>query len=265
MSLEGKTILVTRPLAQSRKLAVEIQRRGGMPVVIPMIRIVEPDSWTACDTAIADLHTYDGIIFTSGNAVEKFLQRCELKNVFSPAFARMEILAVGEQTKELVKDYGLEVTYTPDEFSSASLQQWFRNENTQGRRFLFPKGNLSKEELPQHLRSLGATVHECDVYKNMPPSPETLDELKTRFLNREFDAVTFASPSAIKRFQSAVIPSMFGMISNHTKLAVIGPTTRRAAEELGFTVDIEAKEATSAGLVDAIAEAFARGSTGVME
>jgi uroporphyrinogen-III synthase len=265
MSLEGKTILITRPREQSQELTAEIQRRGGTAVIIPMIRIVEPDSWTPCDAAIADLQNFDGIVFTSGNAVEKFLQRCELKNVFSPAFGGIEVFAVGERTEEMVKRYGLNVAFTPQEFSSASLQQWFRHENAQGKRFLFPKGNLSKEELPTHLRSLGAVVDEVDVYKNSEPTQDMLQEVSARFLQREFDVVTFASPSAIKRFHSAVIPSLFGVIRNHTKLAVIGPTTRDATEELGFTVDIEAKEATSKGLVDAIEETLATMRNEVME
>jgi uroporphyrinogen III methyltransferase/synthase len=80
--------------------------------------------------------------------------------------------------------------------------------------------------------------------------------MKRRFLRKEFDVVTFASPSAVRNFRSAVHPDSFGIIRNHTKLAAIGPTTRAAAEELGFYVDIEAKEATSKGLVDAIAESY---------
>jgi uroporphyrinogen-III synthase len=258
MSLEGKTILVTRPREQSRELVDEIQKRGGKAVVIPMIRILEPESWNLCDDAIAKLNEFDGIIFTSGNAVEKFLQRCELKGVFSRAFEGKEVYAVGERTAELLREYGIQVTFTPKEFSSAELQRWFKEERARGKRFIFPKGNLSKEDMPHYLRSLRATVDEVDVYKNYPPTQQTLEELNSRFLNREFDVVTFASPSAIKRFHQAVVPDLFGMIHKHSKLAVIGPTTRVAAAELGFTVDIEASEATSEGLVDAIERAFAR-------
>ncbi len=261
MSLEGKTILVTRPREQSREFVDEIQRRGGKAVVIPMIRIVVPEEWAACDAAIANLRLYDAIIFTSGNAVEKFLQRCELKSLYSAAFAQKEIYAVGERTAELVKEYGLHVTFKPKEFSSAALQRWFTAENARGKRFLFPRGNLSKEDMPIHLRSLGAIVDEVEVYTNLPPTKETLEELSARFLKKEFDVVTFASPSAIKRFHQAVLPEVFDMIHHHTKLAVIGPTTRAAAEEFGFTVAIEAREATGKGLVDAIEEAFAKATT----
>jgi len=256
MSLEGKTILITRQREQSQELVEEIRQSGAMTVVIPMIRILDPESWAACDNAIAELPDYTGIIFTSGNAVERFLQRCELKDVFSPVFTSFEVYAVGERTKELLREYGIQATFTPEHYSAASLQDWFRPENTSGKRFLFPKGNLTREELPRHLRSLGALVDEVDVYRNSSPTAETLQEVSARFLHREFDVVTFASPSAVKHFHGAVIPNLFDLIRNHTKLAVIGSTTRYAAEQLGYTVDIETKVSTSKGLVEAIVQYY---------
>ena len=256
MSLKGKTILVTRQREQSQELVEEIRQSGAKAVVIPMIRILDPESWAACDNAIAELPDYTGIIFTSGNAVERFLQRCEVKGVFSPAFTPLEVYAVGERTQELLKEYGVQVTFTPEQYSSASLQARFRRENAGGKRFLFPKGDLAKEELTKHLRSLGALVEEVDVYRNSPPTAETLQEVSARFLHREFDVVTFASPSAVKHFHGAVIPDLFDLIRNHTKLAVIGSTTRYAAEQLGYTVDIEAKVSTSKGLVEAIVQYY---------
>ena len=182
-SLRGKTILVTRPIEQSREMAAEIERRGGKAVVIPMMQISEID-WTQCDEAIASLKRYDGVLFTSGNAVEKFFLRCDLKKVFSPAFDAIKVFAVGEKTESMLKDYGIRAPRVPKEFSSASLSKMFLQEEVKGRRFLFPKGNLSREEAPHALRSLGATVDEVDVYKTTPPSGETLREVAERFLRK---------------------------------------------------------------------------------
>jgi uroporphyrinogen-III synthase len=257
-SLKGRTILITRQREQSGELIALIEERGGKACVIPMIRILDPESWDRCDEALARLASYDGLILTSGNAVEKLFMRCKAKNISGSTFKNMEVYAVGERTAELSGEFGVEATFTPKEFSSAWLLERFSGERVEGKQFLFPRGNLTKEELPSHLRSLGAVVDEVDVYCNAPPSAETLEELNARFLTREFDVVTFASPSALRSFRKAVIPGLFDLVTNHTLLAVIGPTTRLAAESLGYRVDIEAHVATGKGLVDAISLFYSR-------
>ena len=258
MPLTGKTILITRQREQSEDFLNAIQDRGGKACVIPLIRIVAPESWVACDKAIAQLASYNGLIMTSGNAVEKFLTRCELHRILSTSFENIEVYAVGMRTAEWLREFGLHVTFSPTEFTSAALQVYFERESVRGKRFLMPRGNLTKEDLPEFLRSLGAVVDEVDVYQNASPSAETLEELSARFLNGEFDVVTFASPSAIRNFRKGVIPSLFDLGRNRTRLAVIGPTTCVAAKELGYTVDIEAKEFTGKGLVDAIVQYYSQ-------
>lgn len=255
-SLKGKTILITRRREQSQELITCIEAHQGNAVVIPLIRIVEPASWEPCDAAIREIGTFDSIVFTSGNAVEKFLQRCEVRGVFSSAFERINIYSVGERTSDKLRDYGIRDSVTPKDYSSASLQEMFQRENAGGRRFLIPVGSLSKRDIALRLRSLNAQVTEVEVYRNSPPSAEILQELSARFLRREFDVVTFASPSAVMNFSDAIVPNLFSLVRHQTKIAVIGGTTRAAAEQYGYVVDIEAHTSTSKGLVDAILEYY---------
>jgi uroporphyrinogen-III synthase len=70
MSLQNKTILITRQREQSKEFIAEVEKRGGHAVVFPLIRITEPDSWESCDTALQRLGEYDGLILTSENGVE---------------------------------------------------------------------------------------------------------------------------------------------------------------------------------------------------
>lgn len=256
MSLEGKTLLITRQREQSAEFVAEIERRGGAAVVIPMIRISNPESWSECDAALERLATYDAMVFTSTNAVARFFQRLREQNVSVSDLLKSDVYAVGEKTKEEIEKQGVAVKFVPEEFSANTLSEFFKNENAQMKRFLLPKGTLGTQDLATTLTKCGARVDSVDVYTNNPPDEASTRELKERMLKKEFDVVTFASPSAVRNFAGVVSPAMFGQIQNKTKIAVIGPTTKEEALDLEFNVDIEAKKSTAQGLVEAISDFY---------
>ena len=75
MPLFGKRILITRPEAQSKTLAGELEEIGAQIISMPVIEIVEPDSWQELDQAIENITDYDWLIFASSNAVNSFANR----------------------------------------------------------------------------------------------------------------------------------------------------------------------------------------------
>jgi len=75
MSLQGKTILITRATSQAEDFARKVVSSGGIPVSFPTIEIMDPDSREGCDRAITGLYMYDGLIFTGANAVRYFFRR----------------------------------------------------------------------------------------------------------------------------------------------------------------------------------------------
>jgi uroporphyrinogen III methyltransferase/synthase len=71
--------------------------------------------------------------------------------------------------------------------------------------------------------------------------------------NQQLALVTFTSSSTVRNFV-AWLKNCGGDddILRRTQIATIGPITSQAVRELGLHVDIEAKEFTIDGLVDAI-------------
>ena len=252
MSLKGRTILVTRQFDQAAEFVAEIEAHGGRAVVIPMIQISDPESWAACDIALDRIREHDAIIFTSVNAVQRFLGRVAEKKVSSSALSTLDVYAVGRRTELELKRHAISVRFVPEDFSSDELGMFLLARGVRGKRFLIPKGNLGREDLANRLMDAGADVEVVDVYQNRPPGTASLADVKQRFLENEFDVVTFASPSAAKNFAMAVSPEMFGQLQRRTRIAVIGPTTKEAVLKLKFDVDIEAEKSTAHGLVDAI-------------
>ncbi len=254
--LEGKTILITRRAEQADEFIKEIELRGGRPVVIPLIQISDPKSWFGCDAAMENLSSYNGIIFTSRNSVEKFFRRLREKEIVMPP--EIDIYAVGERTGEAIKEEGAAVTFVPENFSAAALEDFMSEKKVQGKKFLLPGGNLNASDLETTLIQRGASVSRVEIYKNTMPDEGTMNSLRERFFRNEFDVIAFASSSAVKNFAHIVSPAM---VSSKTKIAVIGPSTRETALALMIPIDIEAKQSTALGLVDAITEFYSNPNT----
>jgi uroporphyrinogen-III synthase len=89
----------------------------------------------------------------------------------------------------------------------------------------------------------------------VPESSRTviLDALKS---DQKPYAISFTSSSTVKNFVELIGPENVnsGLLDN-VKLASIGPVTSATLREVGLRVDIEAKEYTVSGLVEAILKA----------
>jgi uroporphyrinogen III methyltransferase/synthase len=251
--LAGKSVLVTRAADASDQMVALLESRGARAVILPTISIVDPDSWDDVDSAIARLDEYDGVFFTSKNAVERFLRRVEHFFGSRPSrMSQLEIYAVGEKTEEALEQAGVRVTFTPDVFSAEALAESMADREIHGKRYLFPRSNIGSDVLPTFLRERGATVDEIIVYKNVPPQQQELDAVRNALLHAEIDVVTFFSPSAVRNF----LQMMGSKSLARTRVAVIGPSTQRAAESAGLSVDIVARHATAESLVETIAAYF---------
>jgi len=96
VSLQDRTILLTRDVEQSREFITAAEALGASVIVFPTIRIEDPETWEQCDEAIRKLSSYDGVIFTSANAVRRFLGRCLLLDQQTNS---LNVYAVGDATR----------------------------------------------------------------------------------------------------------------------------------------------------------------------
>jgi uroporphyrinogen-III synthase len=252
-ALSGKTILITRPANHAHEMIRLIEESGGNTFVFPTIEIKPPITWDSCDKAIDGIYMFDGIAFTSINSVEFFFRRFREKGLQAKELNGKIILVVGAKTKQAVEDYGLPVTIMPEKFTAQDLANMLRQDDLKGKSFLFPKGNLAKDTLPATLRMLGADIEEIIVYQTIQPNAENIKHLRNLLSDNIIDVVTFTSPSTVKNF-FYFIPKTF--FPDRTKIAVIGPTTAQAVEELGYEVDIQSENSTIENLVESISNYF---------
>jgi uroporphyrinogen III methyltransferase / synthase len=249
MGLSGKTILVTRSKDSSTELCTLLESHGASMICFPTIEIKDPDSWDACDKAVWKLSEYSSVCFTSKNAVTKFVERIRtIRPQAVDTLATRNIFAVGEKTRRSIESCGFSVLAAPKHASAEELAALVREHQIKNAKILFPKSNIAKDDLPQHLRSLGAEVDEIIVYKTVIPDPDNLEKIRQMLLENKIDVAAFFSPSSILNFAE-----MMGTgILAHTAIAAIGPTTAETIEQLGLSVTILSQKATAEGLVEAI-------------
>ncbi len=255
--LEGKHILVTRAREQAGDLIRCIEEAGGTAVVCPTIQIREPASWEACDRAIAGLYMYDGLLFTSSNAVSSFLERCTLKGQSLQELGAKRIFAVGGKTRQTLGEANIPVTAVPERSTARDLANLIGEEDLHGRAFLFPCGNLAGTLLAEHLRALGADVDRAVVYSTVLPSEQDIARLEQTILEGTIDVATFLSPSSFQNFSAILSAERVRKLASFMHLAAIGPTTAQAIREAGLDPAIIAEHTTVESLVDAIGKFFA--------
>lgn len=240
--LEGVRVLVLRPEHQAGELARLLERAGATPVVVPAIRILPPAVWGPTDAALQALDGYDWIVFTSVNGVATFTARAAERDVAPDGFPR-RVGAIGPGTARALQQYGLDVDWMPDSFTSAALAGQLPDPPA---RVLLVRADIATTELEDRLAARGFDVDRLSAYRTAGG-----DSHRIRAGFGECDAVALTSAS--------IAASLAGAVSGSEPPAVvcsIGPATSEACRRHGLEVSIEATEHTMRGLVGALADYF---------
>jgi uroporphyrinogen III methyltransferase/synthase len=254
--LFGRRVLVTRAREQAGELSQRLIEAGAEPVECPTIRIVPPASWAELDEAIADLRTYQWLIFTSVNGVKPFMERLQRKGLDGRALAGLRLGCIGPRTAEALAAYGLRADVIPAEYQAEGLIEAMKTAGVKGQRVLIPRAAVAREILPDQLKTLGADVRVVTAYRTVVPAVEA-DRLKEQLRTRALHVLTFASSSTVRNFAG-----LFGgrdevrQATTGAVVACIGPITAKTAVEEGLTVSITAAENTIPALVDAIVQYY---------
>ncbi len=253
--LFAKRVLVTRTPAQAGEMARALRAAGAEPVLIPMIRLEPPRDTRLLDASLANLDAYDGLIFTSANAVRFFAARARKLGVarqFSGLSAR--VLCVGPQSAQAALEAGLAVHLTGTGRGDAEvlLAELIEVLPPSGKRFLMPRSDIGRDVIPDGLRAAGAEVDAVEAYRNLPAAVER-DEFKRQLVTGDLDVLTFASPSSVRNFFS-LLDEEAKQACSKLLIAAVGRTTARAIEREGLTPQVVPDQPGGAELVAALVE-----------
>ncbi|HET6305239.1 MAG TPA: uroporphyrinogen-III C-methyltransferase [Myxococcota bacterium] len=250
--LFGLRVLVTRPADQAGELAARLRAAGAEPVLLPLVEIVPLADLSPLDAALEKLGDWDALVLTSRNAARIFAERWSARR---PRRAAPPAWCVGPATARAALGAGLAVRGLPDAAGDAStlLQVILESEPPAGRRFLLPCAEGARESLAEGLRRAGARVDVLPIYRTVPAAVDAAG-LRAELASGALDALTFASPTALRAFASQLDAESHAAALRAIRVA-IGPATAAALSAAGLAPDAVAGEPSAAGIVRALVTA----------
>ncbi|HML17288.1 MAG TPA: uroporphyrinogen-III C-methyltransferase, partial [Bryobacteraceae bacterium] len=144
LPLFGRRVVVTRDRRQAAELAEPLESLGAEALLLPVIEIRGAADAAPLDTAIANLASYDWLIFTSVNGVRYFLDRLD-RSRSDLRSLRAKICAIGPATRAAVEALHLKVDKMPEEYVAESLVKAFADEDLSWRRILLPRAAVARD------------------------------------------------------------------------------------------------------------------------
>ena len=255
--LHGRRVLITRARHQVDPFRRELVDLGASVVEIPTIEIQPMPTDERVQKAIASLGRTALVIFASANAVDIFFRMLLATGGDARALHACKLCAIGQETAESLETRGLRPELVTSEYTAEGLAKALEGWEMEGMRVLVPRAEVARDALPSLLAKRGAEVEILPVYRAMCP-PDASASLLRLFDAEGVDVITFTSSSTVANFVRAFPEDRLPAVLGDAEVACMGPVTADTARKLGLQVAIVAREYTTHGLVQAIAEAASK-------
>jgi len=253
--LLGKKVVVTRAREQASDLVKQLSDLGADCLEYPTIKIVPADDLRPLDAAIKNLGAYNWLVFTSVNGVDFFFKRLFEQDKDVRALKNVRTASIGPATADRLFDFGVKSDIIPENYRAESVVEAFTSIDVKGKKILLPRAREARPILPEALTKMGAAVDDVTAYGTIAVG-DNVEMLLEQLEDSAVDLITFTSSSTVKNFKALLPPEKFESLRKSVTIASIGPITTETAEQLGFTVQITAKEFTIPGLCTAIRQYF---------
>jgi uroporphyrinogen-III synthase/uroporphyrinogen III methyltransferase/synthase len=254
--LDRRTVVVTRSKGGEDALSARLRHLGASVREIPSLVFAPPADPGPLDAALRDLARFDWAAFASATAVERTLERLRALGIAPSALGARKLAAVGPATSERLAREVREPDLVPVESTGEAMAAALATQ-VRGKRIFLPRPAEGRPELLDGLIAAGAEVVAVEAYRTVPAGPDAVRPLADWIERGEVDAISFASPSAVK----AVVAGLGerAVLLRSVLLAAIGPTTSAALREAGLEVGAQPARYTGMDLADAIATKLGAG------
>jgi uroporphyrinogen III methyltransferase/synthase len=254
--LLGQRILVTRPRQQAGETVHRLEELGAVVSLLPVVEIREPSDWTPVDRTLAQLSSFQWLVFTSVNGVDALIRRLRQTGRDLRALGSLRLAVIGPATAEALCRYHLEPDLIPPVYDSECLATSLQA-HVAGQRVLLARADRGRDVLREQLEKV-AEVEQIAVYSQVDavdPGAEALEALR----QGQIDAITLTSSNVARSLVRALDSESLQRIrSGSVRLVSISPITSAAIRELDLPVAAEATEFTSEGVVRAMLDLVRR-------
>jgi uroporphyrinogen-III synthase len=251
-ALDGRGIVITRPLEQGRSLAALIEREGGRAIAFPVIDILDVTDRSQLHAVIDRLEHFDAAIFISPNAVTKAMEAISARRAF-PQDLRVAAIGAGS-ARELERRGVGQVIVPKARYDSEALLDLPELEDVAGKRIVIFRGDGGRPLLGDTLKARGASVEYVECYRRVKPTAD-VTPLLAAWARGEVDGVVATSSEGLRNLHAMLGDGGRSALAA-TPLFVPHPRIAQTARELGLA-HVVATAAGDEGIATAIAKHFA--------
>jgi uroporphyrinogen-III synthase len=254
--LTGKRILVTRARHQAGQFSTQLEALGAKVIEIPAIEILPPESFEPLDAALRGLQQYRWLIVTSANGVRALRDRMAVLDIAASDFTHLKIAAIGSATAHALKQLGITIHVTPDEYVAESLLTAL-GDQLRGARVLLACAAVARDIIPKTLAARGVQIDVVNAYRTVIPADSTR-QIAELFAHAERipDAATFTSSSTVTNFFQLLETAGIDRQPAAMKAISIGPITSQTLRDRQWEPAAEADPHDLQGLVAAMTDAL---------
>jgi uroporphyrinogen III methyltransferase/synthase len=254
-----RRVVVTESEGPGLTLAARLAEAGVEVRTVPVVVHAPAPDPRPLDDALARLHEFDWVVFTSARAVDAVCQRPAWLGASWASASRPRVAAVGPITRERLEARGVPVALCPPVPGGRPLADALvaaEGGTLANQTILWPRSDIARPELGDALRAAGADLVAPVAYCTMAVTPPDVAELVALVDAGEIDSVAFLSPSGASAFAAAMPGGTLAGLAAQTIVASVGPTTSAALAKLGAPPAVEAAARTAGGLAAALLSYF---------
>lgn len=240
--LKVKSILVTQPKPETDKNPyAELAKKYSLKIDFREFIHVEGVPAQEFRQQRVNIADHNAVILTSRNAVDHFFRMCQEVRFTVPD--TMKYFCISESTAYYLQKY---VQYRKRKIfhGKATFNDLIEIiKKHKEDKFLYPCTDVHKEEIPEILDKHKINYSKAVLYRTVCSD---LSDLADVF----YDILVFFSPSGI----TSLFKNFPKFKQNKTRLAAFGPTTAKAMEDAGLTVNIHAPKPGTPSMTMALEE-----------
>jgi len=252
--LLGKSILLTRSTDQNKKTAALVKSFGANPVLFPCSAIVPLIEHIQVAWEALQKSTKTDVIFSSPNGVTIVADH---SNHFQQTLEKHRVIAVGQKTSEALKKHNINVAWLPKTSSQLGIVEDYAQHGLPDK-VMFFRAETGGSELVDYLEQNKIITQLIPTYQtilNREHYPNVLQQL----MDTNIDAVLLGSARTVEFYCQKVGDAK---LASQPTIAVMSQQVRKAADKLGLSVQVIAKEPSFTAMLEGLNEYFAHQEKG---